>query len=88
MPKPPVQAKKLVWRISPSAPKGEWVDPAKAAAPPPKLELPEVSSGSWVTSSFDLLSGSDVIEHPDAMTPELFDELFKPVAGGRKGPAK
>ena len=60
MPRTTPQPKKLVWRISATAPQGEWVDPSQPAAAPPKLAEPEVSTGSWVTSSFDLLSGTDV----------------------------
>ena len=39
-------------------------------------ELPEVSTGGWLVSSFDLLSGADVVEGPDTVPAELFDELF------------
>jgi hypothetical protein len=78
MPKTTPQSKKLVWRISADAPQGEWVDPSQTAnvAPPPKLAEPEVSTGSWVTSSFDLLSGTDVEEGPDSLSPESFEEMF------------
>jgi len=77
-------AGKRVWRISRSAPMGEWVvvqasSVVQLSAPsvePPRDELPEVYSGSWVTSSYDLLSGSDVSEDPDTLPGELFDELF------------
>lgn len=74
----------LVWRISESAPQGEWVEKATAAPVPApaqrlkKRDLPEVSDGSWVTSSFDLLSGSDTLEVSDTIPGELFDELFAP----------
>ena len=82
MPKTTAQSKKLVWRISPAAPQGEWVDPAAVApaAPPapPKLAEPEVSSGSWVTSSFDLLNGTDVVESQVGSDSALFDALFAP----------
>jgi hypothetical protein len=88
-PKPTVPAKR-VWRISERAPMGEWVEietvkaklaPAKPAAEPDK-NLPEVSYGSWVTSSYDLLDGTEVIEDPDTLPGELFDELFAPKQGG------
>jgi|APDOM4702015118_1054815.scaffolds.fasta_scaffold15139_2 hypothetical protein len=82
---------KKVWRISRSAPQGEWVlvepSPPVKVAPVAKLtpvakprgdDLPEVSSGSWVTSSYDLLSGSEVTENPETIPDELFDELFAP----------
>jgi len=70
-----------VWRVTDKAPKGEWVDPAAAAIPPPKIALPEVrevTSGGWVISSFDLLSGADITEDPDTLPGDLFDELFMP----------
>ena len=82
-----------VWRISESAPLGEWVDrhavpatiplarPARAAM----TDLPEVSTGGWLVSSYDLLSGADVVDDgADSVPMELFDELFPahPAAGG------
>jgi hypothetical protein len=80
--------RKRVWRISESAPKGEWVDPTKVderATPP---ELPEVSSGGWVVSSFDLLHGTDVVEEVDTIPAALFDELFTRPEKGAKGSGK
>ena len=79
MPRTTPQTKKLVWRISANAPQGEWVDPTQpvVVAAPPKLAEPEVSTGSWVTSSFDLLSGTDVDESTDALAPDLFEEMFR-----------
>ena len=73
--KPPARR---VWRISASAPQGEWVELADKVAPPPNTELPEVSYGTWVTSSYDLLDGSTVTEDPDTLPGELLDELFAP----------
>ena len=78
MPRTAPRPKHLVWRISADAPHGEWVDPDQPKAREPKLAEPEVSSGSWVTSSFDLLNGTDVIEMPDALSPKAFSELFDP----------
>ena len=79
---------KKVWRISKSAPQGEWVDVKRAPATPMRNDdLPEVSSGSWVTSSYDLLSGSQVIEDPDTVPGDLFDELFAPARDVPKGGA-
>lgn len=75
---------KKVWRISKGAPQGEWVDVKPAPASTLHDDnLPEVSSGSWVTSSYDLLAGSQVIEDPDTLPGDLFDELFAP---GRDAP--
>ena len=69
---------KRVWRISQSAPKGEWVDRLAPATPKPGENVPEVSYGSWVTSSYDLFAGADVIEDPDTLPDDLFDEMFAP----------
>ena len=74
-PKKTTAPAKKVWRISESAPMGEWVNEVAPAALKPSKDLPEVSSGPWVRSSYDLLDGADVTEVPD--TPDdLFDELF------------
>jgi len=56
----------------------------------PKLrsDLPEVSYGNWVTSSYDLLDGVEVTEDPDTIPDELFDELFVSKQGTPKKPAK
>lgn len=69
---------KLVWRISQGAPLGEWVQRVPAAIHGPATDLPEVSYGSWVTSSFDLLDGTDVTEDPDTVPGDLLDDLFAP----------
>ena len=52
-------------------------------APPPRPapsaasdELPEVSTGGWIVSSFDLLRGADVDTSGDTVPDELFDLLF------------
>jgi hypothetical protein len=74
-----------VWRISEAAPLGEWVDrhatpPTIPLASPERgtmADLPEVSTGGWLVSSYDLLSGTDVVdEGSDSVPMELFDELF------------
>ena len=71
-----------VWRISRRAPQGEWVDRlAPPPSPPPPTELPEVSTGGWIVSSFDLLRGADVDTSGDTVPDELFDELFPPKDG-------
>ena len=75
--KPLAKTKRLVWRISDRAPLGEWVDP-KVPVEPPKKNLPEVSSGGFVRSSFDLLNGIDMDDSPNTVPDELFDELFPP----------
>jgi hypothetical protein len=76
-PKTSTPAKK-VWRISKNAPMGEWVNKSAPIAPKPNKDLPEVSHGPWVRSSYDLLDGADVTEGPDTLPDDLFDELFAP----------
>ena len=68
----------MVWRISAQAPNGCWVDPCKVDVAALTPALPEVSSGSWVMSSFDLLRGTDINEDGagDTIPADLFDELF------------
>jgi hypothetical protein len=69
------------WRITKSGPKVVRVEKDAPAMPKPNKDLPEVSYGNWVTSSYDLLDGVEVTEDLDSMPEELFDELFvsKPV---------
>ena len=75
--KTPGPAKK-VWRISESAPMGEWVTEAAPGVPKPSKDAPDVPHGPWVRSSHDLLDGADVTEGPDTLPDDLFDELFRP----------
>lgn len=77
----------VVWRISESVPMGEWVDTGAPLAPrAPRKDLPEVTYGSWVTSSYDLLDGVDVVEGTDTVPGDLLDELFAPDKTTRKRP--
>lgn len=82
-PKPIDPSNRWVWRISQRAPLGEWVDrlAPKPPSPPPPTELPEVSTGGWIVSSFDLLRGAEVDTSGDTVPDELFDELFPPKNG-------
>jgi hypothetical protein len=87
--KAPPKAKKVVWRISESAPMGEWVDaslsPVVEAA---KKDEPATHSSRWETSSaFDLLSGADVIENPPDVPDELFDQWFSEKPESPEDPA-
>jgi hypothetical protein len=66
---------KRVWRITPNAPHGEYVDPDQVP-----LELtrpPERPAPGWLASSFELTNGLDVSDETDTLPSELFDELFK-----------
>jgi hypothetical protein len=74
-PKKSTTPAKKVWRISESAPMGEWVNEVRRD-PKPSKDLPEVPHGPWVRSSYDLLDGTDVTE--EAFPGGLFDELFGP----------
>lgn len=74
----PNPSAKMVWRISERAPMGEWVKPAAQGNAKPAEGMPEVSYGTWVTSSYDLLDGADVIEDPGTIPGDLLDELFAP----------
>ena len=79
--KMPPPAKRRVWRISDAAPLGEFVDPDAVRRTPLHREAVEASTtGSWVVSSYELLSGTDVTEGPDTVPADLFDELFAPAA--------
>jgi len=72
--KPATHPDALVWRISESAPMGEWV--AKGS-PVRKAAAQESSStDSWTSSSFDLLNGAEAVDVTDSVSGDLFDELF------------
>ncbi len=69
-------ARALIWRITPDAPKGAWVDPG--TIPTPKLVAPDFESGAWLMSSFDLQYGADVKDVTDTVPDDLLDLLFPP----------
>jgi len=82
--KPIDPSNRWVWRVSRQAPLGEWVDLLAPPRPaPPPTELPEVSTGGWIVSSFDLLRGAEVDTSGDTVPVELFDQLFPPANGTR-----
>jgi hypothetical protein len=84
--KPEIHPKAMVWRISEGVPMGEWVEKTPPGMKLSDRNLPEVSYGSWVTSSYDLLDGSEATEvPPDTLSGDLFDELFPPVADKPNG---
>ena len=74
------QGKRLHWRVTKSAPQGEYFDPDKTrdAADPTPEEPMERPEPGWRMSSFELAHGLEVREEPDTVPGELFDELFKP----------
>lgn len=87
MPKQPVPTKPI-WRMSEDVPLGEWVDSGSTSPPrPPRTDLSQVAPASWVTSSYDLLNGTDIIED-DTVPGELLDELFGTPPRSNKPPEK
>ncbi len=80
-PKHPVRRR--IWRVTPEAPMGEFVEldvtpPASPDAPPQREPRPEVGDSNWVQSSFDLAFGLEVRDFEDTVPEDLFDELFGP----------
>jgi hypothetical protein len=71
----PSTAKK-VWRITPDAPQGKWVDPA--TIPPLELTVHDFESGAWLMSSFDLQYGVEIKDVTDTVPEDLLDQLFPP----------
>jgi len=65
-----------IWRDSQGEAMGKWAELGAPRVPTAVTNLPEVYSGGWVGSSFDLLSGVDVNDNPDTIPSELYDELF------------
>ena len=68
---------KLVWRITDSAPLGEFVDP-KVAAAKTRSSKSDLRENGWLASSLELLGGVRVSETPmDTLPGELVDQFFK-----------
>ncbi len=70
---------KLVWRITASAPKGEYIDPKHAivsTVEPVKQKVDPRENG-WLASSLELLGGVRVSEAPlDTLPGELIEEFM------------
>ncbi|MEQ1683336.1 MAG: hypothetical protein ABL916_06780 [Burkholderiaceae bacterium] len=79
--------KRAVWRISESAPMGEWVDPdaLPESKPVPKAPPREASGSGWIESSMDLLNGADVSEDHESAPGELFDDVNARQRGPKRG---
>ena len=84
----PDDARNMVWRMTASVPMGEWVPAGTPAEPAPAIDLPEVSDGNWVNSSYDLLDGVRVVESGDTGSDPLMDDLFGPQWSAAKMPGR
>jgi hypothetical protein len=72
---PANRPKRLVWRISESAPLGQGVEPDAGGPGRPDSFALEGAHGSWITSSFDLVQGTDVSEAPIGLSDAPFDGM-------------
>ena len=88
MSRPKHPARRRIWRVTPEAPMGEFVelDPAAAKGEPPIEREVRNQQGetNWVQSSFDLAFGLEVRDFVDTVPDELFEELFKAEPPRRK----
>jgi hypothetical protein len=79
-------APRRVWRITPDAPSGKYVDVDNVAKstptpPPVRPEPADPTDIGWIQSSFDLSDGLDVLEDDDTVPAPLMDELFSKRSG-------
>lgn len=66
-----------IWRISPDAPLGRFVDEdARSVTPSESAEEPEFIEPGWRQSSFDLAFGLEVRDASDTVPGEMWDDLF------------
>ncbi|MFT3664478.1 hypothetical protein [Piscinibacter sp.] len=74
------QPAKLVWRITPNAPQGEYIDPRQVVAAPAPVEAKtkvDPRENGWLASSLELLGGVRVSEAPlDTLPGELIEEFM------------
>jgi hypothetical protein len=84
--KTPPGAKRLVWRITPDAPRGEWVNAEAIRAP--KVDAPEEPRSNWAMSSFDLQYGAEIRDVSDTVPKDLLDQLFPAESNPAKTPGK
>ena len=79
-PSPP----RRLWRVTPDAPMGEFVDVdalSRSAGSAPSDVTPRVLDPApvvdWRGSSWDLLNGCEVNDDEESIPGDLFDELFR-----------
>jgi hypothetical protein len=84
-PKVELRAPRKVWRITPEAPQGEFVefvesegDKVNPVSRPPGAAkiLTDPPPPNWRASSYDLMTGLEVQDFSDTVTSDVFDELF------------
>lgn len=66
--------KRRVWRITPDAPLGRYVDLDEVSQE--RSDPPEHFEPGWRQSSFDLAYGLEVREASDTVPGDLLDEFF------------
>jgi hypothetical protein len=68
-----------IWRVSASAPQGEYVDSqsgeARVEDPKPAV-VSDMAETGWMQSSMDLAQGLEVIDRTDSMSNEWFGRWF------------
>lgn len=72
----PQAVHRRVWRVTASAPLGEFVDSGSAQATHATVVPHEPAHEGWLQSSFDLAIGLDVRDASESLTPEAFQALF------------
>ncbi len=85
----PGATQRRIWRMTPEAPLGEFVDADDKADQPPARPGPdELKPSSWVRSSWDLLNGLEVTESAPGELEALFGEAPRasPAASARERP--
>ncbi len=88
----PGPAQRRVWRMTPEAPLGEFVDPGAQTAQPAQPEKPSLPPGpdelreaTWLRSSYDLLNGLEVTETAPGELPEDFFDVPARTVPKREG---
>jgi hypothetical protein len=75
----PGAAQRRLWRMTPEAPLGEYVDADEKSERPLPPAPDELLESSWVRSSWDLLNGLEVTESgPGDLIESYFDVLPAP----------
>lgn len=89
MARPKTPVRRRIWRVTPEAPMGEFVEldaaGVKTDEPLPERDArAESGEANWVQSSFDLAIGLEVSDFEDTVPAELLDALDKTSPPPRK----